>query len=82
MKAKTIIYVRIIVIIIDIFIIISRVYNRAELTELLEHTLVSSFLYLLTGKVNISKLQQFQLHISSQNTENHTHTHTHTHTPL
>ena len=38
--------------------------------------MTSSFLCLLTGKVNMGKLKQLQLPISSQNTETHIHTNT------
>ena len=46
LKAKTIIAISIIVIVIDIFIIISRFYNRAELTDLHErHWFFLSFAF-------------------------------------
>ena len=78
LKAKIIIYVSIIVAAIDIFIIISRFYNQVELTGSHERTLVSTLFCLLTGKVNMDKITQFQLPLPSQNIKTHIHTHTHT----
>ena len=49
MKAKTIIAVKIIVLVIDMFIIIFKLYNRAELTKSHESAPVMTF-WLLLGK--------------------------------
>ena len=49
MKAKTIIAVKIIVLVIDMFIIISKLYNRAELTKSHESAPVMTF-WLLLGR--------------------------------
>ena len=74
------IVVSIIIIVTDSFIIISKLYNRAELTELHKRTAVTPFFSYFDGIVNMGKLKQFQLSLSLQNTKTHTHTHTHTHT--
>ena len=47
----------IVVIVINIFIITSKLHNGAELTELHKRTLVTSFLRLLIGKVNMGRLK-------------------------
>ena len=73
------IVVSIIIIVTDSFIIISKLYNRAELTELHKRTAVTPFFLYFDGIVNMGKLKQFQLSLSLQNTKTHTHTHTHTH---
>ena len=72
------IVVSIIIIVTDSFIIISKLYNRAELTELHKRTAVTPFFLYFDGIVNMGKLKQFQLSLSPQNTKTHTHTHTQT----